>query len=93
MVVPRLATVAAAPPFNTPEFRGLIVVGDVSMAATKPQSSRDSGMPTPGITPEINFGYLPAASAVETERESAVSTRAASKPSRKPPLQKLGVRK
>lgn len=63
MLDPKLATVtAAAPPFDTPEFRGLLLVGDVSMDSAKQQGNRHGGVTTHGLSPEINFGYLPALS-------------------------------
>lgn len=89
MVVPKLANItAAAPPFASPEFRGLLLVGDVSTDSNKPHS-QDTAMPGPtGVAPEINFGYLPVAAKTETERELTSSAS-----SQKALLQRLGIQR
>jgi hypothetical protein len=60
MVMPRLANVTcAAQPFDAPEFRGLMLVGDISMDANKSHISRYSSIPEPLGALEISLGYMP----------------------------------
>ena len=74
-----------------------MLVGDISSEAPKPQSSssrRDAGMsPSPAVTPEMNFGYLPAAGAGQAAPDRALSASSDCSPSQKPLLQRFGVKR